>query len=422
LALLLIGGGILIARRITRPIQTLHAAVEGIIRGDFPPTVDPAGSDEIGRFAVAINDMLHIIKSREHQLTRYAAEMGALGDICRMVALDKNFDQVVERVQGILVENKSLRMDAVATSLYIYQPAEGILFKRAHAGFLRAASELELSAVPEEHLSQLMDRKQPVSLPELRQQDSIMKTLSLLYETTALASLYLYPIVSRSGVLGILLIASVNPLAVTSDEKNILRIICDQISQGLENEKLFKDMFERHWEMYWLHEAAVAVSTQRDFRLLIGAMAKIMMASCKAEKILYVPSERVRQDLGVSPPGEAYGFYGDSGIIVEHEVVELFYAYAREHIAPAGQYEALDFDDPVLKDAVTWKQFRKHVSSGIVVPIRLPEGGLTIGTYFIFSERPAAFTKERLIKLLLTYVKYISEAYPTLVRLKERER
>lgn len=410
---ILAAGSFIIARLATRPLQRLVAEAEAVSRNDYRSLIQPQKDDETRRLAETINDIIRTLHNRDDQLTHRAVEISALGDICKIVALDKNFEQVVERILGIIVENKNIKMDSVACSLYTHQPSDGRLFKRAHAGFLHAAPELDLSVIPEEYLSYLIDRKQTLFVTNLRQSDGIFHVFAQLYGSTTISSTYIYPVISRSGVLGLLIIASASQLHLSGDENTVLRIICDQISQGLENEKLFKDMFEKHWEMYWLHEAALVVSFQHDFNTVVAGMAKIMMASCKAEKIIFIPADN---DLGIQPPGQAFGFYGDSGIIVEHDVIQLMHEYCAQRAVTAG-HELIDFDDPALKNAPSWKQFRKHVSTGLIIQVREPDTQSAIGNFCVFSDRQNAFSKDRLLKLLLTYTKYISDIYPTIKKL-----
>jgi len=72
--LLLIGGSILIAVGITRPIDTLLQAVRRIRRGDYSNPIDMHRSDEIGILAQGLDHMRAGIAEREQQILKLAYE------------------------------------------------------------------------------------------------------------------------------------------------------------------------------------------------------------------------------------------------------------------------------------------------------------------------------------------------------------
>jgi diguanylate cyclase (GGDEF)-like protein len=72
--LLLIGGSILIAVGITRPIDTLLQAVRRIRRGDYSIPIDMHRSDEIGILAQGLDHMRAGIAEREQQILKLAYE------------------------------------------------------------------------------------------------------------------------------------------------------------------------------------------------------------------------------------------------------------------------------------------------------------------------------------------------------------
>src|SRR5260221_1067945 len=76
---LLVGGALVIARSITRPVHRLVEAAHRVQQGDYSRHVDVEHRDEIGALAVSFNHMLDGIVSREREILRLAYEDGLTG-------------------------------------------------------------------------------------------------------------------------------------------------------------------------------------------------------------------------------------------------------------------------------------------------------------------------------------------------------
>jgi diguanylate cyclase (GGDEF)-like protein len=76
---MLVGGSLLIARSITRPVSRLAEAAQRVQQGDYTRHVEPAHKDEIGQLAESFNHMLDGIESREKEILRLAYEDGLTG-------------------------------------------------------------------------------------------------------------------------------------------------------------------------------------------------------------------------------------------------------------------------------------------------------------------------------------------------------
>ncbi len=76
---LLVGGALIIARSITRPVHRLVEAAQRVQQGDYSRHVDVENRDEIGALAVSFNHMLDGIVSREREILRLAYEDGLTG-------------------------------------------------------------------------------------------------------------------------------------------------------------------------------------------------------------------------------------------------------------------------------------------------------------------------------------------------------
>ena len=57
--------GVLVARRITRPVSALTGAVGRVALGDLSQTLPVRSNDEVGRLTRAFNDMLEGLRQRD---------------------------------------------------------------------------------------------------------------------------------------------------------------------------------------------------------------------------------------------------------------------------------------------------------------------------------------------------------------------
>ena len=77
--ILLVGGSLVIAGGITRPVHRLADAARRVQQGDYTRHVQVENRDEIGELAVSFNHMLDGIVSREKEILRLAYEDGLTG-------------------------------------------------------------------------------------------------------------------------------------------------------------------------------------------------------------------------------------------------------------------------------------------------------------------------------------------------------
>jgi two-component system, NtrC family, nitrogen regulation sensor histidine kinase NtrY len=85
--------GLLLARRVTRPIAALASSARRVAAGDFDAMVDEEGGDEIGALSRAFNAMtVDLRKSRE----------GLVAANAELVATNRKVDEQRQRIRGIL--------------------------------------------------------------------------------------------------------------------------------------------------------------------------------------------------------------------------------------------------------------------------------------------------------------------------------
>ena len=411
--------GISVSKTYIRTILYLKNAVEAVHNGNVSKKIVVRSNDEIERLAYLFNELRKMLNSREKLLGCRANEIAAICDIGKSVAYKKDYEDVVDKIVGLIVENRNMQVESISVTLYGADLVKNILLRKAQSGLMDGTSFVDIAQIDPEIASIVIDNKNTLSAPNVSQDKFIEEFLFMVYQHRGIHSAYMYPLVCKSGILGVLIIASVLPLSITSDEDTILRIVSELISLGVENEKLFKDMFEKHWEMYWLHEAALIMSSVSDFETVVSGITKIMMASCKAEKIVFIP---ISNSVEISKPGLVYEVYG--GHTVPEKTEELIQVL-KEYSIKKGRFtqacEHIDRNDPKLEKSAAWKQYKKSVSSDIVIPVYQKDNKSVIGVFFVFSQRDDLFTEERAQKLLSTYAQYVSTSFSNYSAIKNKK-
>ena len=101
LALLLaIGLANLLARRMTRPLQDLHAGALSIARGDLDTKITVDSDDEIGDVAEAFRVMTRSLKENQEGLAARVRELVTVHQVGRAVSSVVDLDQVLRSVVG----------------------------------------------------------------------------------------------------------------------------------------------------------------------------------------------------------------------------------------------------------------------------------------------------------------------------------
>ncbi|MBI2803061.1 MAG: EAL domain-containing protein [Gammaproteobacteria bacterium] len=132
-------GSIFIARRITRPIQTLAETALQIQRGDYTQPAQIFEKDEIGAFAITFNHMRDAIVNRESEIRRLAYE-DALTGLPNRICLE-------DKLQRMLAEGQVASLAVMIIDLDRFNHVNDTLGHAAGDVVLRIVAQRLCSAV-----------------------------------------------------------------------------------------------------------------------------------------------------------------------------------------------------------------------------------------------------------------------------------
>jgi signal transduction histidine kinase len=223
-----------LAELLTRPISRLVEATRIVAKGDFRKEVAVEGSDEIGQLGTAFNAMTRQLDSSQEQLLRHQQQLSALNELAFTLSTSLNLEEILHSaLEGVL----SL-IGLKAGWVFLLTDNGKRLALAATAGiseeFARKEASLELDrcirsrVLQTQHTEIIEDLLQyPWGDKETLEQEELRCILSV-------------PLKSRTGVVGIMNVASGTPRQFTSEELQLLSAIGHQIGMAIENARLYE--------------------------------------------------------------------------------------------------------------------------------------------------------------------------------------
>ncbi len=211
-----------LSRRITRPLAYLHAGAVAVAQGDLDQEMVAHSGDELGDLAVAFSYMIQRIKEHQGRLALRMKEIMTLHEIGRAVssvlALNEVLGKVTEQVSSVFTAERVV--------LFL-SGEDGLLEPGAAVGIADPRELNQLAAA-------LLERKQPVRLEKMHEDEALAKTAPSLSATLIAA-----PLEEKDRVLGLLVVLRTeeNPFADT--DLRLLATIAGQASTAISNAGLY---------------------------------------------------------------------------------------------------------------------------------------------------------------------------------------
>jgi putative nucleotidyltransferase with HDIG domain len=96
--LALVGLGVWVARRVSRPLAELSEGAKRVAEGDFSTKIEVSGSNEIADLGEAFNQMTESLKERSESLTKKVLELATLYEMSRALGSTLEMNVLLENV------------------------------------------------------------------------------------------------------------------------------------------------------------------------------------------------------------------------------------------------------------------------------------------------------------------------------------
>jgi signal transduction histidine kinase len=245
--------GMVLARRMTVPIQALKTGAARLGAGDFAQKIEVKTGDEIEVLADEFNHMARQIQEsysaleqkveeRTRDLAQTVGELRALEEIGRAVASSLDLQHVLATIVARAVELAG----ADGGAIYAFDETQH-LFQLAEAHGLEPAFREQVRQTPIGDVATPMGeaarRREPIVVADLAEPSDFPLRAPTL--AAGFHSLLVVPLVGVEGVLGMLMVLRRATGGFSQNTVGLMQIFADQSVLAMHNARLFKDAEEK---------------------------------------------------------------------------------------------------------------------------------------------------------------------------------
>ncbi len=216
-------------------------------------------------------------------LERRIDEISVLFEISQSISSTLEIGEVLDSIVNFSME----MMHALRCELRLVDPAGKYLEIKASRGLSKSFLEATPITVGEGILGQVISRRLPISVVDVRK-DPRTKHLSTV-RRERLAGLLAVPILSRNHPIGVITVYTSKPRDFTQSEIDLLSTFASQASIAIENARLYAKMKEQYLSM--VMALAAAIETKDAYTH--GHSQKVMEYAVKIARELDLPESEV---------------------------------------------------------------------------------------------------------------------------------
>ena len=376
--------GLLIARRVWRPLEALTDAAARLPRGEaLQVRVD--SSDEVAELARAFNATTAQITEIRSSLEQRVAELTALSEAGSLLTGTLEITKVLQR----LTDLAHVRLAAGVVRIWLREGPSGNFRLAAETGATRVPDEYRIHLAPGEGLvGWIMEHREPLALTDV-QADPRLKNREWV-KAEGLHTFLGVPIVLGDEPVGVLACLSRERREFSPDEVKLARLFALPAAVAILNARLYeeararaRELGERSRQLQLLHEAARALVSEHDLDRLLQRMVatgRELLGAGYGALAVFQDDGRIRQffTAGITPEArerigplpEGHGLLG----------------YVFTH----GQTLRLD-DLATHRAAVGFPPGHPPMRTLLAAPIRLREE--VLGALYL-TEKPGGFTAD----------------------------
>ncbi|MFQ5455145.1 MAG: GAF domain-containing protein [Nitrospirota bacterium] len=251
--------GLIVSKRLIKPIETLREGVVLIGKGELDHTIDIKTNDEIEELAEEFNRMAEKLKESyvyilEQQVAARTKELSALNVIATTVNQSLDLQIILENTLNKIMEV----LDIDGGAVRVWNDEKEKLVLRAYRGISNSAADsvMELNW-GEELAGEAAKSNKPILIYDTKKDVNLNKNIFI---KEGYRSIAYVPITSRNQVVGVLNVASLNPRSFSEKDSQLLSSIGSQMGTAIENAKLFEKseklavLEEREWISREIHD------------------------------------------------------------------------------------------------------------------------------------------------------------------------
>jgi len=229
--------GIVIAKRVSKPVVELTSSVHQVAKGDYSRKVDVYGFNEISNMAESFNEMTDSLRERNESLTKKVLELSTLYEMSRIVSGTLELDPLLDSV--------------LDSALRIFDLDSGhIILRERHSGELsvHASRGIEAGRSTDIELKSsicewVIREGRPLIFNPGSQSDEQVAVDSVTGATSALC----VPLVSAEGPIGALTVGTRGRVVrFTGDDVRLLSTVANHATVAIGNIELFITLQEAY--------------------------------------------------------------------------------------------------------------------------------------------------------------------------------
>jgi signal transduction histidine kinase len=367
--------GMVLARRMTVPIQALKTGAQRLGAGDFVHNIEVKTGDEIEVLAHEFNHMARQlqdsysaleqkVEERTRDLAQTVSELRALEEIGRAVASSLDLQHVLATIVARAVELAG----ADGGAIYSFDEARH-LFQLAEAHGLDPAFTDKVRQTPIGDVATPMGeaarRREPIVVADLAQpSDFPLRGATL---AAGFHSLLVVPLVGVEGVLGALVVLRRAAGGFSHNTVGLMQIFADQSVLAMHNARLFKEIEEKGRQLALASEHKSQFFANMSHELRTPLNAVLGYTELLADGLYGDIPERAKQVL------ERVQINGTHLLALINDVLDLSKIEAGELSLAVEDYSLRNIVDTVVAQAGSLAQ-AKALTLSSEVAADLPKG------------------------------------------------